>query len=128
MTWYALSVETHGQRRKLMALVKEFNELELNRKLAEWAGFVEMKDIYKGDRYTVGWEYPDDSELGRLPKFTQSLDACYKWLWMKATKILADNEREGSSKLLDLWLEKPDPFSPLTLCLTIEKLIDGETK
>jgi len=53
---------------------------QLRMKLAEFAGFVVMKDNYKGDRYTVGWEYPDDSKIGALPDFPNDLAACFRWL------------------------------------------------
>lgn len=130
------------------------NEQELNKKLAEWAGFyskvltsksADFNGIYL-DRNGKFQKMPDtyertlwhDPEIQNtmlrdywyakngLPDFTQSLDACFKWLWRKAIKMLADTEREGCEKLLGLWLEEPGPpLKPLALCLAIEKLIEG---
>jgi len=98
------------------------NKQKLNKKLAEWAGWTpsELKALTVDRRYFLG--------LREIPNFTQSLDACFEWLWGKAIKMLADTEREGCEKLLGLWLEEPGPpLTPLALCLAIEKLIEGES-
>jgi hypothetical protein len=65
------------------------NEQELNKKLAEWAEFV----YDEGAEYVGGggndnqlmhglWYPPDNNHVGSPlpPPFTQSLDACFKWL------------------------------------------------
>jgi len=116
---------------------------ELNKKLAEWAGFIEMEDIYKGNRYTVGWEYPDDSELGKLPNFTKSLDACFKWLVPKLykqyinpieLKVLCPLANCPDFWVVDISTQHESIESAngksfaLAFCLALEKLIDSEER
>ena len=94
---------------------------ELNKKLTEWVGISPMKlmIISKGE-ITYGG-------------FTQSLDACFKWLVPKVIDTLMA-EQECSSDLayailFNRWLLELQliiPESALALCLAIEKLIDGE--
>lgn len=118
------------------------NEQELNRKLAEWAGF----EFVNKDRYMVGvpgamlhgyWMYPKPKEQmwGYCPNFTQSLDACFKWLVPKLDGIVIRATRYptipqhipdgfhvvASIGALEYGVENKDPA--LTLCLAIEKLI-----
>lgn len=102
------------------------DEQELNKKLAEWVG-VDSFPIYP-----TGYDYPD---------FTQSLDACFKWLvprlaeWSISNKERDEGEvlpyaeigyRNDSNKwsYFEEWAETPS----LALCLAIEKLIDKEVK
>ena len=78
------------------------NEKELNKKLAEWAGFTwhENKELVygammHGSHYELGhWDYQGECWYSSLklkesnfqfnkeglPDFTQSLDTCFKWL------------------------------------------------
>ena len=58
-------------------------EVELNEKLARWAGF-------KRDGAAIsGWVNPSgDSAQYGLPDFPNSLDACFKWL---VPKLVADS-------------------------------------
>ena len=101
----------------------------LNKKLTEWARIdtarVENPDT--GER----WYYEES-----IPDFTNSLDACLKWLvprltfweviqyndlWTKAY-VWAGEESTQFGKH-----ESPEPIHPaLALCLAISKLIDGE--
>ena len=72
---------------------------ELNKKLAEWAGFKQRGMSYTGFHIWVnpneirhfdrsmreqqGEEYPrmpDKDKHYQCPNFTESLDACFKWL------------------------------------------------
>ena len=107
---------------------------ELNKKLAEWAGFTKA-DIKKRYYFTIGGErvpkwYPPDSEYSdKLPNFPNSLDACFKWLvpeYEKRYGIYA--KADLLCKWLDLYennqryKDKP----ALALCKAIEKLIDSE--
>lgn len=108
---------------------------ELNKKLAEWRGFV---DAHKGieGKTGISYWYPrgvDDfyNRKSSLPDFTKSLDACEKWLfpkllsasmsWVKGLRFMwiieldVDHRYEGLAET-----------SALALCLAIEKLIDGE--
>ena len=100
------------------------NEQELNKKLAEWAG-------WKYDEPSDGWWKPTGHYDGRQPNFTQSLDACFKWLvprlwicdirleegifWF--VRVAHPDYGEGKADGEDL---------ALALCLAIEKLIDNE--
>ena len=122
---------------------------ELNKKLAEWAGFTKA-DIRKRYYFKVGGErvpkwYPPDSEYSiHLPAFTDSLDACFKWLVPKlkpeAIKLVPVNdgittyaEKWGCVIIPEGWgfhtsviADSPNPA--LALCKAIEKLIDEEGK
>ena len=105
-------------------------EQYLNKKLAEWAGF--HLDTSMGYWYH---ELPYWYEDANPPNFTQSLDACFKWLvpklqldgWLVS---LRGHEFKGYDVLLefvprDLDLIRIDNNNPaLTLCLAVEKLID----
>jgi len=114
------------------------NEQELNRKLAEWAGF---KFSVRGYTFPPGADtYPWNAywkDGQRTPNFTQSFDACLKWLvpllwichielldgifWSVEVSIpdLRGSGEHGSGKALDENLA-------LALCLAISILIDGE--
>ena len=112
---------------------------ELNKKLAEWAGFHYQEE--DGYHYR-GWIYADSLNQSRRYiselNFTQSLDACFKWLvpkidkthhltielnWNRFTTELYLLDGFGSGKYVG---EAETPA--LALCLAIEKLIDGECK
>lgn len=61
-------------------------EQEINRKLAEWAGFKYVKHVVQvcgqpSERYE--YHYPNGSFHFSSPNFTQSLDACEKYLFPK---------------------------------------------
>ena len=98
---------------------------ELNKKLAEWAGF-NLTCYGHGLAWFINNEalYCEikDSETPEecLPNFTYSLDACFKWLVPKA--------EEKSKIVLYDWLVLRNTIKEdaLALCLAIEKLIDGE--
>lgn len=97
---------------------------ELNKKLAEWAGFKE-----KG----TGYVWPD-RRFDKVPDFTESLDACFRWLVPKLHQVTIIQEF-NSEAYADVviqpeyeylhykeWAETP----ALALCLAIEQLIDKE--
>ena len=109
--------------------------MELNKKLAEWAGFKLNSRRLTGDYYNS-----PDGNFMRLPDFTQSLDACFKWLvpekisevtFMYASNCVScDIEDLGSNffeghvnteSIEEAWAK-----SALALCKAIEKLIDDE--
>ncbi len=117
------------------------NERGLNKKLAEWAGFK------KADSSWVDgiWKYPFDGtghgivdqSYQKLPDFTQSLDACFKWLVPEAVELLNKNydwDKKGClNRILKdwqriYWNSKGILSYALSLCLVIEKLIDGGIK
>jgi len=110
---------------------------ELNRKLAEWAGFTSIEVYNDG---FVGYT-PVAQYDSHIPLFTQSLDACFKWLVPKAREeypnlsvtLFYDNmfaqketcrlkKWDGSGWQL-LCIEEAE-CPALALCLAIEKLID----
>ena len=104
------------------------DEQELNRKLAEWAGF-EFKGVKFGVEVVPQWHGLDYASW-EPPIFTQSLDACFKWLVPKAKCDVALNKinagwwcfiRLDCQTTFDAQAETP----ALALCLAIEKLIDS---
>lgn len=106
----------------------EVNREALNKKLAEWAGW-QLKE-FKGS--FPSWYAPiqNGMALSELPNFTNSLDACFKWLTKGFNGVWwydFDNGRhtwtfrkKGSETIGEA--ETP----ALALCLAIEKLIDSE--
>lgn len=90
---------------------------ELNKKLAEWAG------VKPHPVYPTGYDYP---------YFTDSLDACFKWLVPK----LESYELKLNYKKHCAWVKLPTKYTEfgmaetpaLALCLAIEKLIDKEAR
>ena len=117
---------------------------ELNRKLAERAGFKwgiteRTHNHMEQDVYV----YPDCSIHLELPDFPSSLDACFKWLVPKALKDYQCQAQVGNTANGEsfgyLWHFKP-PFcfyehkepesgrEALALCKAIEQLIDKELK
>lgn len=93
----------------------------LIKKLAEWAGI-----RYEVCTLTIAghcWVYPDGEHTNMPPDFTNSLDACFKWLVPKVYQLLGDKE---FFKFLVRWCMEviTDGSEALTLCLAIEKLID----
>jgi len=122
------------------------NEQELNKKLAEWAGFERSNSTQietPWDIYTL-WSKPDNKflrkplakgSLYRALCFTQSLDACLKWLVPLAIdKIMAEQECSSDlayAILFKKWLQELEliiPKAALALCKAIEKLIDNERR
>ena len=116
---------------------------ELNRKLAEFAG---LKDahiddlghaIYRKDCIRTGADW----EWVRVPNFTESLDACEKWLLPKlmdkwdlidliwdagAWDIYLENYTTGENFYLGLLAGETFEKLPMAICRTIEKLLDKE--
>ena len=115
---------------------------ELNKKLAEWAGFekgVGLKTFKKegGTLYTQTnswWRTPKigkyRGEYENLPNFTQSSDACFTWLMPKIRKeteiALNMHPIEVACFIYaDAMKFVGEAETPaLALCLAIEKLID----
>jgi len=114
-----------------------FSEQELNRKLAEWAGFRPFPQ--------KGWEGeyapPEGVQVVWTtfrPRFTQSLDQCFKWLAPKLfhldwnLKLFSDDgyyfaqlEKQDQS---DEWSSVVGVLEPaLAFCLAVELLADEET-
>lgn len=122
---------------------------ELNKKLAEWVGFKRLAEeaypsIYKTCPIVL-WELPYGVYHEDLPNFTQSLDACFKWLVPKLCRweirnyiphiVTYDKPRAeiattygGNPAIHGGWLygEAEAETPALALCLAIRKLIDKE--
>lgn len=123
------------------------NNQTLNGRLAEWAGFF----YDEGAEYAGGggnnnrlmhglWFAPNDSKVGATqpPPFTESLDACIKWLASKLdfVKIVinvapsgdifwnAEISRGGHPYNFVATAETP----ALAFCVAVEKLDDEERK
>ena len=71
---------------------------ELNRKLAEWAGFKKVRDATFPDTalgYPEMWHSPIDTyfyvgtntEALNMPDFTSPLDVCFRWLVPKLENV-----------------------------------------
>ena len=100
-------------------------------KLAKWAGF-------EYDTW-LGWIYPDGENFDELPDFTESLDACCKWLEPELQKrgytIFIEPVCDANFSMVGVtnkftgektwcraeWSEYPKAL-PLALCEAIEKL------
>ena len=104
---------------------------ELNKKLAEWAGFEGI--IYlntSGGEAGRHWSAPDKQRGGpTLPDFTSSLDACFKWLVPKAIREFGELKTRWMLKdwinSISTDIEYSLPIAS-SLCVAIEKLIDAE--
>ena len=124
---------------ELHARVKEDTKMDnegLNRKLAEWAGFKSAMGS------ATLYDYPNRGRCSNLPNFTQSLDACFKWLVPKLDEWgLCLQENEDSDEPTDFmpyaqvsikrdgkWVHKGvyNKNSALALCLAISKVIEQE--
>lgn len=119
--------------------------IELNEKLAKWAG------LHRNDPTGGFWWDIEGNEIFNFHKrdergFTDSLDACIKWLVPKLGKTLIGIDfippyRKQGEWLCNVEFEKvymgrfiiesyraKGETSALALCLAIEKLIDGDIK
>ena len=135
-------------------------EQELNKKLVEWAGFRYGKfDFVSGLSSELNWvgtgwlsplatsePYSSDNFLAEAPSFTQSLDACFKWLVPKLRpEVIKIVPVTGVEKYGDYGCKWSCLITPavwgndisiiadknsnpaLALCLAIEKLIDSDS-
>ena len=115
-------------------------EVDLNHKLAEWAGFRYLPVVgYEGSVWVhPDWKYGNGKWDRELPDFTQFLDACFKWLVPKLDKLnitcgliaYCDKDEEGK-KPYYAWLLYPyhdlvahAETPALALCRAIGKLIE----
>ena len=125
----------------------DMNEQELNKKLAEWAGFSIWAEWDTGFQLFRTPQKPspdgvhyDSEEFEKnyydpisTDYFTQSLDACFKWLVPKLKGYsLAKPTYTGVNIFMayyeDNAYEGVDPIASYALSLAIEKLIDSEVK
>ena len=108
----------------------EQSEVELNEKLAKWAGFYRLKML--GSSRRVMW---DRSGLGFFdpPQFTSSLDWCFDYLVPKCGHVGLSTA--GGNFDVTVWAKDTDSeyegimvretTPALALCKAIEKLIDS---
>ena len=131
----------------------EEEKQKLNEKLARWAGFTFVK---RGSGKVIiklyGWDVVDEQTFIHYPDggsglyedmtpFTDSLDACFKWLVPKVISkghwlgMITTQMSSGTQYIFAIYVEKykdkaeheasnKDPA--LALCLASEKLIDNE--
>ena len=104
---------------------------ELNKKLAEWAGFEhKVVDIAGGEAQVDHWYYGTQSFIFFPPNFTDSLNACFKWLVPKLKRWELGSNAEGSSyaivsdRIQKYPSEAQAKTPALALCLAISKLIE----
>ena len=111
------------------------NEQALNKKLAEWAGFHSPFQWKGGVLCDVeDWIYPPSGREMRIPNFTQSLDACFKWLVPNhdiTCIMFIYTDDDVICKVEVAWSKEYEGVASigkdaLSLCLAIEKLIDSE--
>ena len=126
------------------------NEQELNKKLAEWVGWTHIPYKKHPDGYKINdacWLEPDYKVFTlehwkfNPPDFTESLDACFKWL----VPEVIDNVEKDSIEIsilcpmvgCEFWVvhirnrqvtigQASAETMALAFCLAIEKLIDSE--
>jgi hypothetical protein len=123
----------------------------LNEKLARWAGFTYkhcQSPLWTYERYketSDWWEAPRGSRYLECPRFTDSLDACFKWLvpklveegWLARVQFGPHLQRDFKTRHVCAYVLLSKPYSQadydataespaLALCLAIEKLIDAE--
>ena len=108
------------------------SEQELNKKLAEWAGWELKPGSYRVWRHKNIVPLVDEyTYLNHRPNFTESLDACFEWLVPKLSCYKLDNL--GSNKhhacvgAIALGQGAAYAETPaLALCLAILKLIEKD--
>lgn len=99
---------------------------ELNKKLAEWAGFrIWQNVVHDGNqvcRISTKVDCPDGTTR-MLPNFPESLDSCFKHLVPKYISILMEsvNEQTAYEMLFYKWLRFG--YDAPALCKAIEELI-----
>ena len=104
---------------------------QLNIRLAEWAGFVQVEYRWHPEPKEVSdWLFPNKVTIGRLPDFTQDFSICLEWLMPKLnawTLSKQAGEREYKARVFingtpseTGWGDNP----ALALCRAIQTLID----
>ena len=103
---------------------------ELNEKLAKWAGFKFRLSASENPHY---WTYYSEEvgliSMNELPGFTNSLDACFRWLVPRLAKdywIIIDPPNKTVIIVYGFVQEAEGigETSALALCRAIEKIID----
>lgn len=109
---------------------------ELNRKLAEWAGFKLVMAVDKDTLWSMRlWVDPLTNQGGKHPNFTHSLGVCFKWLVPKLKCLVLEADLRGDGVYLaKVWAYVGDyelqataweKTPALAICRAIEKVIDA---
>lgn len=122
---------------------------KLNRKLAEWAGFIRVDAVAPINATEFAtWYWNDPTGAAYLPEevnFTESPDARFEWLVPKLRGLYKDVKVsfwyariavDHEICEIEAWTEEGKSYicreggksSALAFCLAVEKLIDGEVK
>lgn len=103
------------------------DEEKLDKKLAEWAGF---KRSWSNISRDFAWSDSPDGHwlVDAPPNFTQSLDACFRWLVPKlgACSILSYGNGRYGAAIHYPHFEGDAETPALAFSLAIEQLIDEE--
>jgi len=132
---YRLQAQNHSGEAELGETyngVYIVNEQELNKKLAEWAGWRNVHIVHPLNK-VVGLTKQSPPVDWVEANFTASLDACFKWLVPKLRKTADCVMDMGVTEYkVTIWGEDlvttTDKNPALALCLAVEKLIDNEKK
>ncbi|GAI69687.1 unnamed protein product [marine sediment metagenome] len=102
---------------------------ELNKKIAVWLGW---EFASNGKKYRLSPEASGWGRIDLLPKFTESLDACFKYIVPKLESYMIKQNIWGTEH--HCWIMfggKPATSSEetpaLAFCKAVEKLIDDIT-
>ncbi len=127
----------------------EQSEVELNEKLARWAGFTQAEKAGKTDwHYEAGgkrvpnWHAPDGythrgqfDRVGWTPDFRNDISACFKWLVPKLVQVqlvITPGLRNSASVYIDPHNRQQSMFEAeggtptIALCRAISAMIDAE--
>jgi len=119
-------------------------EVELNEKLARWAGFKKnvMGHRRPDGRYASLWHYPDGLDYAAVPDFANDISACFKWLVPKVISMGLRCEWGTASKVNSFSIHDEwgrlyaaahcdrgkGELDALALCRAIEQMIELEVK
>jgi hypothetical protein len=111
-------------------ILSENRKKDLNKLLAEWAGFELVVSSYPGSKFTIEyWCLKDQREKGSFVfDFPNSLNNCYEWLVpkMKSCSITSLKEENHTVKIVledGTKNELSSDSAPMSLCLALEQLI-----
>jgi len=111
-------------------ILSENRRRDLNKLLAEWAGFELVVSSYPGSKLIVEyWCLKDQKEKGSFVfDFPNSLSNCYEWLVpkMKSCSIVSSKEENHKVKIVledGSKGELSSDSAPMSLCLALEQLI-----
>jgi len=97
---------------------------DLNKKLAEWVGLRLAGEL----DYTGFYMFADSEGIAHHANFTESLDACFKWLIPEVYKRCGQGATQALLEIWGLYISLGAYWrkEAKALCFAIEKLIDIE--